>query len=33
VNNMQLGRSLKLYGIRSERSRKVGDDNWYYVWD
>ncbi len=33
VNNMQLGRSLKLYGIRSERSRKVGDDNWYYTWD
>ncbi|MBV6419626.1 MAG: DNA primase [Ignavibacteriaceae bacterium] len=33
VNNMQLGRSLKLYGIRSERSRKVGDDNWYYAWD
>lgn len=33
VNNMQLGRSLKLYGIKSERSRKVGDDNWYYIWD
>ena len=33
VNNMQLGRSLKLYDIRSERSRKVGDDNWYYAWD
>ena len=33
VNNMQLGRSLKLYGIRSERSRKVGDDSWYYAWD
>jgi DNA primase len=33
VNNVQLGRSLKLYGIRSERSRKIGDDNWYYEWD
>ena len=33
VNNVQLGRSLKLYGIRSERSRKTGDDNWYYEWD
>ena len=33
VNNMQLGKYLKSYGIRSERSRKVGDDNWYYVWD
>ena len=33
VNNIQLGRSLKLYGIRSERSRKVDDNNWYYEWD
>lgn len=33
VNSMQLGRSLKLYGIRSERSRKTEDDNWYYEWD
>jgi hypothetical protein len=33
VNNMQLGKYLKSYGIRSERARKVGDDNWYYAWD
>ena len=33
VNNMQLGRSLKLYGIRSERDRKNGTDTWYYEWD
>jgi hypothetical protein len=32
VNNIQLGRSLKLYGIRSERSRTTEDKNWYYVW-
>ena len=32
VNNIQLGRSLKLYGIRSERSRKIDDNNWYYMW-
>lgn len=32
VNNIQLGRSLKLYGIRSERSRKTDDNNWYYMW-
>jgi hypothetical protein len=33
VNNMQLGRSLKLYGIRPERDRKNGTDIWYYTWD
>lgn len=33
VNNIQLGRSLKLYGIRSERSRKTDDNNWYYMWE
>lgn len=33
VNNVQLGRSLKLYGIRSKRSKKTGDENWYYEWD
>jgi hypothetical protein len=33
VNMSQLGKYLKAYGIRSERSRKVGDDNWYYAWD
>ncbi len=33
VNNIQLGRSLKLYGIRSKRSRETGDNNWYYEWD
>jgi len=33
VNNIQLGRSLKLYGIRSERSRTADDNNWYYRWD
>lgn len=32
VNNIQLGRSLKLYGIRSERARKTDDNNWYYMW-
>ncbi len=32
VNNIQLGRSLKLYGIRSERSRKTDDNYWYYMW-
>ncbi|HCY77723.1 MAG TPA: hypothetical protein DHV28_17565 [Ignavibacteriales bacterium] len=32
VNNIQLGRSLKLYGIRSDRSRKTDDNNWYYMW-
>ena len=32
VNNIQLGRSLKLYGIRPWRSRKTDDNNWYYVW-
>jgi len=33
VNNIQFGRSLKLYGIRSKRSTKAGDENWYYEWD
>ena len=33
VNNIQLGRSLKLYGIRSKRSRETSDNNWYYEWD
>ena len=32
VNNIQLGRSLKLYGIRPWRSRTADDNNWYYVW-
>lgn len=33
VNGIQLGRSLKLYEIRSERSRKKDDKSWYYEWD
>jgi hypothetical protein len=33
VNNIQLGRSLKLYGIRPWRSRTADDNNWYYRWD
>ena len=32
VNNIQLGKHLKNSGIRSERSRKIGDNNWYYMW-
>ena len=33
VNSIQLGRGLKLYGFKSGRSRKVGDNNWYYMWE
>ena len=33
VNSIQLGRSLKLYGIRPWRSRTADDNNWYYRWD
>lgn len=32
VNNIQLGKHLKNCGIRSERSRKTDDNNWYYIW-